>query len=194
MQEPSPTAGRSRRRPPRRRNDEPIPIPEAPERSRQPKTVKLHEVLRAYQAAIVEVVDQRMAQVAESTSVRLMQIEEAINRLAEGSPAPAETEGNGELLARLEAVARAVGDLTAKHRALAEELSRRTGEGVMSVANVLRRDLQTLGQDVARLRDGVAALEEHMEGVQTSVRSMHRTLAWEGMRAGRAGADQAEAP
>jgi hypothetical protein len=217
MNEPPPATERSRRHPPRRRSDEPIPIPEATTGARRTKTVKLHQVLQAYQRAVLDVVEKRMAEVTEAASeatrravaealheapprpdrtdvakgalafaderfqamsLRLQQVDQALRRLVTESPASPPTPGpNGDLAARLDAIAEAVGALAADHRDAVEELSRRTGQGVVAVARVLRDDLQGLGEDLARLREG-------MDGVQGSVRSMHRTLAWEGMRTG----------
>jgi hypothetical protein len=221
MNEPPPAAERSRRRPPRRRSDEAIPIPEAPARSPRPKTVKLHQVLGAYQRAVLEAVDLRLGQVADaaseaarqavaealadrpggpggddvargtlayvderfqSMSLRLRRIEQAVRHLAARSAAG---NGDGDLTARLDALVRAVRALVAEHRSMAEDLGRRTGQGVVAIGRVLRRDVEGLSRDLARLNQGVAGLEEGLDGVQASVRSVHRTLAWDGMRAGR---------
>jgi hypothetical protein len=219
MSEPTPATERSRRRPPRRRSDEPIPIPESPSRPRRAKTVKLQQVLKAYQRAVLDVVEKRMAGVAEAAaraareavsealddrprgpdegdvakgvlafaderfqamSLRLHQIEEAVRALAAGRPVPAEVDdaAGDEVLRRLDAVAEALAGLAADHRAMAEELGRRTGRGVVAVGRILRDDLQGLGEDLVRLREGI-------DGVQSSVGSVHRTLAWEGMRTAR---------
>jgi hypothetical protein len=219
MREPTPATERSRRRPPRRRADEPIPIPESPPRPRRARTVKLQQVLKAYQRAVLDVVEKRMAGVAEAAaraareavaealeerprgpdqgdvatgalafaderfqamSLRLHHIEEAVRALAGGRPTPSERarSTDAEVLRRLDEVAEALAGLAVDHRAVAEELGRRTGGGVVAVGRVLREDLRGLGEDLARLREGI-------DGVRTSVGSMHRTLAWEGMRTAR---------
>jgi hypothetical protein len=62
----------------------------------------------------------------------------------------------------------AIGRLAQDQRAAIEDLGRRTGQGVVAVARALQHDL-----------------EAELEDVRTSIRSMHRTLAWEGMSRGR---------
>jgi hypothetical protein len=225
MNEPPPAIERSRRRPPRRRSDEPIPIPDAASRARRTTTVKLQQVLRAYQRAVLDVVEKRMAEVAEAASeatrravaealseastggpdrtdvargvlayvderfqamsLRLQQIDEALRRLVtDSSPSPAFPGPDSDVAGRLDAITEAVAALAASHREVVEELGRRTGQGVVAVSQVLREDLQDLRGDLTRLRQG-------MDGVEASVRSMHRTLAWEGMRTPRPPEDDA---
>jgi hypothetical protein len=225
MNEPSPATERSRRRPPRRRSDDPIPIPDVTARASRTKTVKLHQVLRAYQRAVLDVVEKRMAGLAEAAaeaarqgvaealhqgplgpdrgdvaksvlahaderlqamSLRLQQIEEAVRRLAAGvSSSPTNRSPDGDLSRRLDVIAGAVAGLAEDHRAMVAELGRRTGDGVVAVGRVLRRDLEGLGGDLTRLQQDMTGLQEGMDGVRSTVRSMHRTLAWEGMRSAR---------
>jgi hypothetical protein len=230
--EPPPATERSRRRPPRRRSDDPVPIPDATARASRTKTVKLHQVLRAYQQAVLDIVEKRMAEVADAAaeaarqgvaealdqgplgpdrgdvarglltyaderlqamSLRLQQIEEAVRRLAAGLPS-SETSlsSDSDVSRRLDAIAGAVAALAEDHRAVVAELGRRTGAGVVAVGRVLRRDLEGLGNDVKRLQHGVTGLQEGMDGVRSTVRSMHRTLAWEGMRTARPRRAEAE--
>lgn len=195
MQEPSLPAPRepSRRRPLRRRAEEPIPIPEAA-RTRAARTVKVQEVLAAHQRALEERMEEGLRRIEEALaggppmpdrddvakgvlayaderfqamSVRLQRIEDALRRLA------------GELRNGVEAaspdasdgLAAVVTELGRQHRAFLEALAsaqrtafddmgRRTGEGVVAVANVLRQEI---------------------EGLRTSIRSLHRTMAWDGL-------------
>jgi hypothetical protein len=117
----------------------------------------------------------------QAMSLRLRQIDEALQRLVSDPPSSPATPGpNGDLAARLDAIAEALRVLAASHREVVEELGRRTGQGVVAVGRALRDDLQSVRDDLTLLREG-------MDGVQTSVRSMHRTLAWEGMRTARPG-------
>jgi hypothetical protein len=224
MQEPPPrvVAERSRRRPPRQRTTEPIPIPE-PAAPARPKTVRLQDVLAAHQRAIEERIEEGLRQMREIAAevtlraatevaeaarppqgtdqtdlargalafaderfqairLRLERIEEALRRLAVARRAGPEKDRRAEAtaslagsigalareqqaaLARLaEAQQRALAGLADAHRAAVEDLARRTGRGVVAVARVLQRDI---------------------EGIKTSVRSMHRTLAWEGTSGG----------
>lgn len=226
MHEPSPATDRSRRRPPRRRSDDPVPIPEARGRARRKRTVKLQDVLKSYQRAVVEVLEERIAAASQAAAeaarqaveealaerprgpeesdvargvlayaderfqamgLRLEQIEEALRRLA-GDPTkgpPAALPADERVVRRLDEIAGAVTRLAADHQELIEDLGRRTGQGVVAVANTIREDLQTLGQDLSSLQQRVAGLGEGLDVVDTAVRSMHRTLAWEGMRAPR---------
>jgi hypothetical protein len=118
----------------------------------------------------------------QSMSLRLRQIEQAVRHLASRSAA---RNGAGDVTARLDDLVRAVGSLAREHRAMAEDVAKRTGRGVVAVSRVLRSDVEDLGRDLARLSQGVAGLEEGLDGIRTSVRSVHRTLAWDGMRSGR---------
>lgn len=214
MEDPPPVPERSRRRPPRSRAAEPVPLP-GPSRGRRTKTVKLKDVMKAYQQAVIEAVEARLAAASESAaeaarravaealaerphgpqgedlarglvayaderfqalSVRLQSIEEALHRAPfTGDGGPSE-----ELTDQLRSVTGAVAGLTEKHRTLPDDVSRKTGHGVVGVARVIRDDLQNVGKDVADL---VKRIEE----LETSVRSLHRTLAWEGMRTPRPG-------
>ena len=214
MEDPPPVPERSRRRPPRSRAAEPVPLP-GPSRGRRTKTVKLKDVMKAYQQAVIEAVEARLAAASQSAaeaarramaealaerphgpqgedlarglvayaderfqalSVRLQGIEEALHRAPfAGDGGPSE-----ELTDQLRSVTGAVAGLTEKHRTLADDVSRKTGHGVVGVARVIRDDLQNVGKDVADL---VKRIEE----LETSVRSLHRTLAWEGMRTPRPG-------
>lgn len=217
MKEPPPANERSRRRPPRRRSDDPVPIPDPRSRSRRKRTVKLQEVLKAYQRVVVEVLEQRIEEASRASadaarqavaealaerpqglddgdvakgvvayaderfqalSVRLERIEEALRRLA-GERSPGEPE-DAEIERRLDSIAQAVAGLGADHQQLGDQLGRKTGQGVVAVAQVIREDLEAIKRDLSSLR-------EWMQGLDTSVRSMHRTLAWEGMRAPRPG-------
>jgi hypothetical protein len=221
VNEPPPAAERSRRRPPRRRSDDPIPIPDPAARTRRTRTVKLHQVLRAYQRAVLDVVEKRMAGVAEAAaqaarlgaaealdqvtvqpdrgdlarsllahaderlqamSLRLQQIEEVVRGLAAGVDSQPT---QGGLSRRLDEVAAAVSGLAEDHRTAVADLGRRTGDGVVAVGRVLRQDIEGLGGELTRLQDAMAGLREEMDGIRSSVRSMHRTLAWEGMRTAR---------
>jgi hypothetical protein len=229
MHEPTPANERSRRRPPRRRSDDPIPIPESRSRARRKRTVKLQEVLKAYQRAVVEVLEQRIegasraaaeaaaeaarqaveealaerpralddGEVArgvvayaderfQAMGVRLEQIEAALRRLAGEGPAPG-TPDDEWIQRRLDSIAQAVAGLATDHQQLGQQLGRRTGQGVVAVAQVIRDDLEAIRRDLASLR-------ELMQGLDTSVRSMHRTLAWEGMRAPRPGSNEPRSP
>jgi hypothetical protein len=220
MHEPPPANERSRRRPPRRRSDDPVPIPDPRSRPRRKRTVKLQEVLKAYQKAVIEVLEGRIEEASKASadaarqavaealaeyprglddgevakgvvayaderfqalSVRLERIEEALRRLAGERPAtpPGEPEDEG-IERQLDRIAQAVTGLAADHQQLGDQLGRRTGQGVVAVAQVIREDLEAIKRDLSSLR-------EWMQGMDTSVRSMHRTLAWEGMRAPRPG-------
>jgi tetrahydromethanopterin S-methyltransferase subunit G len=217
MKEPPPANERSRRRPPRRRSDDPVPIPDPRSRSPRKRTVKLQEVLKAYQQAVVEVLEQRIEEASRASadaarqavaealaerprgldegevakgivayaderfqalSVRLERIEEALRRLA-GERTPGDPE-EAEIERRLDSVAQAVAGLAADHQQMGDQLGRKTGQGVVAVAQVIREDLEAIKRDLSSLR-------EWMQGMDTSVRSMHRTLAWERMRAPRPG-------
>jgi hypothetical protein len=220
MKEPPPASERSRRRPPRRRSDDPVPIPDPRSRPRRKRTVKLQEVLKAYQRAVVEVLEQRIeeasrasadaarqavaealaerpqglddGEVAEGVvahaderfqalSVRLEGIEEALRRLAGERPArPAGGPEDDRIERQLDSIAQAVAGLAAEHQHQADQLGRKTGQGMVAVAQVIRDDLEAIKRDLSSLR-------EWMQRIDTSIRSMHRTLAWEGMRAPRPG-------
>jgi chromosome segregation ATPase len=217
MKEPPSANERSRRRPPRRRSDDPVPIPDPRSRSRRKRTVKLQEVLKAYQRAVVEVLEQRIEEASRASadaarqavaealaerpqgldegevangvvayaderfqalSIRLERIEEALRGLA-GERPPGEPE-DAEIERRLDSIAQAVSGLGADRQQLGDQLGRKTGRAVVAVAQVIRDDLEAIKRDLSSLR-------EWMQGMDTSVRSMHRTLAWEGMRAPRSG-------
>jgi hypothetical protein len=215
MKEPPSASDRSRRRPPRRRSDDPVPIPDPHSRSRRKRTVKLQEVLKAYQRAVVEVLEQRIEEASRASadaarqavaeamaerrsglddgevakgvvayaderfqalSVRLEQIEEALRRLAGERPAPPPGEPEDDRIERqLDSIAQAVAGLAADHQQQGDQLGRKAGQGVVAVAQVIREDLEAIRRDLSSLR-------ELMQGMDTAVRSMHRTLAWEGMR------------
>jgi hypothetical protein len=216
MQEPPPrvVAERSRRRPPRQRTTEPISIPEPAVRAR-PKTVRLQDVLAAHQRAIEERIEEGLRQMREIAAevtrqaatevaeaarpaqgpdlpdlarevlafadesfqamrLRLERIEEALRRLAVAQRARPDTDRSAEATASLAGAIGALAEeqqaalarLAEAQRAAVEDLARRTGRGVVAVARVLQADL---------------------EGIRTSVRSMHRTLAWDGVSRDRRG-------
>jgi hypothetical protein len=119
----------------------------------------------------------------QAMRLRLERIEEALRRLAVAQRARPDTNRSAEAtaslagaigalaeeqqaaLARLaEAQRQALAGLAEAQRAAVEDLARRTGRGVVAVARVLQADI---------------------EGIRTSVRSMHRTLAWDGVSRGR---------
>lgn len=127
--------------------------------------------------------------------LRLQRIEEVLRALAarpQGErigPGPTgEMERLGTLVRELgrqqaEAMARlarahraAIGRLAQDQRENIQDLGRRTGQGVVAVARALQDDLET-----------------ELEDVRTSIRSMHRTLAWEGMSRVRAEPDPPQA-
>jgi hypothetical protein len=219
MQEPSPAEERSRRRPPRRRSEDPVPLPQGRNRGRRNK-VKLQDVLKAYQRALVELLEARMATASQAAAegarraveqaladrprgpeesdvargvlasaderfqavgVRLEQIEDVLRTLAgQGPAAPAPAATDERLASRIEGITAAVTRLAEEQGKLVDALGQRTGHGIVAVARVIRDDLERLGQDVATLGQRIDALE-------TSVRSLHRTVAWEGMRTPRPG-------
>ncbi|MGH2678426.1 MAG: hypothetical protein ACRDHB_08725, partial [Actinomycetota bacterium] len=109
-------------------------------------------------------------------------IEEALRRLAGPAPPPSEPEDE-RMERQLDSIGQAVAGLAADQQQLYDQLGRRTGQGVVAVAQVIRKDLETIKRDLSSLR-------EWMQGMDTSVRSMHRTLAWEGMRAPRPGPNE----
>ena len=223
MKEPPPANERSRRRPPRRRSDDPVPIPDPRSRSRRKRTVKLQEVLKAYQRAVVGVLEQRIEEASRASaeaarqavaealaerpqrlddgevakgavayaderfqalSVRLERIEEALRRLAGERPGPPPGGAEDEQIeGQLDRIAQAVAGLAADNQQLGDQLGKRTRQGVVAVAQVIREDLEAIKRDLAALR-------ELMQGMDTSVRSLHRTLAWEGMRAPRPGPNE----
>jgi DNA-binding transcriptional MerR regulator len=223
MKEPPPASERSRRRPPRRRSDDPVPIPDPRSRPTRKRTVKLQEVLKAYQRAVVEVLEQRIEEASRASgeaarqavaealaerpqglddgevakgvvayaderfqalSVRLERIEEALRRLAGERPAPPPGGPEDDRIERqLDSIAQAVASLAADHQQQVEQLGRKTGQGMVAVAQVIRDDLEAIKRDLSSLR-------EWMQGLDTSVRSMHRTLAWEGMRSPRPGPNE----
>jgi hypothetical protein len=214
MEEPPQAAEPSRRRPPRRRSQEPVPLPEDRSRSRRRRTVKLQEVLKAYQRAVIEVLEQRLAAASEAAaeaareavtdalahrprgpdeatvakgvlafaderfqamSMQLGRIEEAL-RTARQDPGPTDADRtDARIEERLDALGEAVVRLADGQRRLGDEVIRRTGQGVVGVAKVIRDDLDALREEVARFQRG-------LEDLDRAVRSMHRTLAWEGMR------------
>lgn len=215
---PPAVAEPSRRRPPRTRLADPVPIPEAATRQR-PSPVRVQQVLAAHQRAIEERLDEGLQRIRETVAeairaaapgagpsqrdpgevsrallahaeerfqalgLRLQRIEEVLRALAArphddrtGSLPAGEIERLGALVRELgrqqgEAMARlarahraAIGRLAQDQRAAIEDLGKRTGQGVVAVAREVQRDL-----------------ERELEDVRTSIRSMHRTLAWEGM-------------
>lgn len=223
MKEPPPASERSRRRPPRRRSDDPVPIPDPRSRPRRKRTIKLQEVLKAYQRAVIEVLEQRIEEASRASadaarqavaealadrprglddgevvegvvayaderfqalSVRLEGIEEALRNLAGERPAPPAGRPEDDRIERqLDSIARAVAGLAAEYQDQADQLGRKTGQGMVAVAQVIRDDLEAIRRDLSSLR-------EWMQRMDTSVRSMHRTLAWEGMRAPRPGPNE----
>lgn len=213
---PPAVAEPSRRRPPRTRLADPVPIPEAATRQR-PSPVRVQQVLAAHQRAIEERLDEGLQRIRNTVAeairaaapeagssprdpgevsrallahaeerfqalgLRLQRIEEVLRALA-ARPQDDRT-GPGDEIERLgtlvrelgrqqgEAMARlarahraAIGRLARDQRAAIEDLGKRTGQGVVAVAREIQRDL-----------------ERELEDVRTSIRSMHRTLAWEGM-------------
>jgi hypothetical protein len=213
MEEPPQAAEPSRRRPPRRRSQEPVPLPEGRSRSRR-RTVKLQEVLKAYQRAVIEVLEQRIAAASEAAaeaareavtdalahrprgpdeatvakgvvafaderfqamSIQLGQIEEALRTARRDPGAKDADRTDPRIEERLDALGEAVVRLAEGQRRLGDEVIRRTGQGVVGVAKVIRDDLDALREEVARFQRG-------LEDLDRAVRSMHRTLAWEGMR------------
>jgi hypothetical protein len=197
MQEPSRPAPRepSRRRPLRRRSEEPVPIPEATARTRAARTVRAQEVLAAHQRALEERLEQGFRRIEEALaggppmpdgadvakgvlayaderfqamSVRLQRIEDALRQLAgalrsgtERETASDGADGMAEAVTELGRQQRAFMEAMASaQRAALEDLGRRTGEGVVAVANVLRQEI---------------------DGLRTSIRSLHRTMAWDGL-------------
>ena len=226
---PPAVAEPSRRRPPRTRLADPVPIPEAATRQR-PRPVRVQEVLAAHQRAIEERLEEGLQRIRDAVAegvraavaepgpgsrdpgegsrallapaeerfqalgLRLGRIEEVLRALAApprdertGPGRTAEIERLGKLVRELarqqgEAMARlarahraAIGRLAQDQREVMEDLGRRTGQGVVAVARALQHDLET-----------------DLEDVRTSIRSMHRTLAWEGMSRGRSKAPPAE--
>jgi hypothetical protein len=213
MEEP-PHAEPSRRRPPRRRSEDAVPLPESRSRSRRRRTVKLQEVLKTYQRAVIEVLEQRIAAASEAAaeaareavtealahrprgpdeldvskavlafaderfqamSMRLGRIEEALLTAGRDTGPTDAGRGDEQIEERLDALGEAVASLAEGQARLGDELIRRTGQGVVGVAKVIRDDLAALREEVARFREGI-------EDLDAAVRSVHRTLAWEGMR------------
>jgi hypothetical protein len=175
MEDPPPAPERSRRRPPRPRTTDPVPLPIPPATSRRGKTVKLQDVMKAYQQALIDAVEARLAAASEAAA------DAARGAVAEAmSGHPPGSDGEDPVREQLRELSEAVAAVAAGHDALADEVGRKTGHGVVGVARVIRQDLADLGRDVADLA-------KRIEGLETSVRSVHRTLAWEGMRTPRAG-------
>jgi hypothetical protein len=197
MQEPSQPAPRepSRRRPLRRRSEEPVPIPDAAARSRAARTVKVQEVLAAHQRALEQRLEEGLRRIEETLasgppmpdgadvakgvlayaderfqamSVRLQRIEDALRRLAGALRNGTDQQASGDASDGLAAVVTELGRqqrafleaLASAQRAAFEDLGRRTGEGVVAVADVLRQEI---------------------DGLRTSIRSLHRTMAWDGL-------------
>jgi hypothetical protein len=186
--------------------------------------VKLQEVLKAYQRAVIEVLEQRIAAASESAaeaareavtdalahrtrgpdeatvargvvafaderfqamSIQLGQIEEAL-RTVRRDPGPKDADRTGPRIEeRLDALGEAVVRLAEGQRRLGDEVIRRTGQGVVGVAKVIRDDLDALREEVVRFQRG-------LEDLDRAVRSMHRTLAWEGMRTPRSQAGRGD--
>ncbi len=212
----------SRRRPPRQRAADPVPIPEAPSRQRA-RTIRLQEVLAAQQRAVEERIEAGLDRIRQAVTtaareataeavqaartppgpeagdvaralltyaderfqalgLRLQAIEEDLRSLAarrdEDPAGPGRDEvarlarlirdvavKQSEIVARLARAQRAaISHLAAEQRAALEDLGRRTGQGVVAVSRALQREL-----------------EHDLQELGTSVRSMHRTLAWQGM-------------
>jgi hypothetical protein len=175
MEDPPPAPERSRRRPPRSRTTDPVPIPIPPVASRRGKTVRLQDVMNAYQQALIDAVEARLAaasQAAAQTARRAV-----VEAMSERPPGP---DGEEPVREQLRELSEAVAAVAAGHDALGDEVGRKIGHGVVGVARVIRQDLANLGSDVADLA-------KRIEGLETSVRSLHRTLAWEGMRTPRVG-------
>jgi len=117
----------------------------------------------------------------QAMRLRLERIEEALRRLALAQRRPEAAAGDKQteamareirdlarqqrdVFARLaRAHQRALAGLAASHRTALDDLARRTGRGVVAVGRKLQEDI---------------------EDVRTSVRSIHRTIAWEGMARG----------
>ena len=222
---PPAVAEPSRRRPPRQRVADPIPIPVGPSR-RRPRSVQ--DVLSAHQRAIEERlgdgllrIQETVAQAARTAAaeavseagattapsalgrdaedvsrallmhaeerfqalgIRLQRIEDALTALAaRGGRDWPELDRlaallrevgrrQGAAMAQLARAHHAAIERLAEHqREVLEDLGKRTGRGVVAVARELRR-----------------ALDEDLDGVRASIRSIHRTLAWEEMAPGRA--------
>ena len=219
---PPAVAEPSRRRPPRQRLVDPVPIPESPSR---PRPVRAQDVLAAHQRAIEERLEDGLLRIQEAVAaaartaaaeavaeatvtappvagdvsrallahaeerfqamgIRLQRIEETLQALA--SRARGDRSGpeldrlaallrevgrrQGEAMAKLARAHHAAIERLAEHqRDALEDIGRRTGRGVIAVARQLRR-----------------SLEEDLDEIRTSIRSMHRTLAWEGMTRSRA--------
>jgi hypothetical protein len=214
---PPAVAEPSRRRPPRTRLADPVPIPEAA--TKRPGPARVQEVLAAHQEAIEERLDEGLRRIRDAVAegvraameeagpgaldpgevsrallshaeerfqavgLRLQRIEEVLRAMAtrpQGNPTGPrpgdEIERLGTLVRELgrqqgEAMARlarahraAIGRLAQDQRTAIEDLGRRTGQGVVAVARALQHEL-----------------EVELDDVRTSIRSMHRTLAWEGM-------------
>jgi DNA-binding transcriptional MerR regulator len=114
----------------------------------------------------------------QALGLRLQHIEESLRALATGPQSDPAGEiarleklvrelgrHQGEAMARLAGAHRAaIVRLAQDQRTALDELGRRTGQGVVAVARAVQRDL-----------------EAGLEDVRTSIRSMHRTLAWDGM-------------
>lgn len=109
----------------------------------------------------VEEVLRRLAAMAQRTPPDAARNAEATASLARAIGALAEQQ-RGVLSQLVEAQRRALAGLAEAQRAV-EDLADRTGRGVVAVARVLQRDI---------------------EEIKTSIRSLHRTLAWEGLAHG----------
>ena len=223
---PPAVAEPSRRRPPRQRVADPIPIPQGPSRPR-PRSVQ--DVLSSHQRALEERLEdgllriqemvaqaartaaaQAVSEAAATTAtapsalgpdaddvsrallmhaeerfqalgIRLQRIEDALTALARPEQDRPELDRlaallhevgrrQGQAMAQLARAHHAAIERLAEHqREVLQDLGRRTGRGVVAVAQELRR-----------------AIDEDLDGVRASIRSMHRTLAWEGMAPGQA--------
>lgn len=226
---PPAVAEPSRRRPPRQRLPDPVPIPEATPRQRA-RQVRLQEVLNAHQRALEERIDEGLLRVQEAVAraaraavteagpaappqvpdpgdvsralmahaeerfqalgLRLQRIEEVLRALA-ARPRDARTDARtsaeiqrlgslvrelgkrqGEAMSHLARAHHAAIRRLAEHqRGALEDLGRRTGQGVVAVARAVQRDL-----------------EAELAEVRASIRSMHRTVAWDEKGPSRPGA------
>lgn len=213
---PPAVAEPSRRRPPRQRLADPVPIPEATTPRRRPARTRpapdqqaieerLEDGLLRIQEAVALAARTAVTEAAEETpptdrdpvrasithaeerfralELRFRKVEDALRALTAqvraGPPGPELDRvaallreigrRQGETMAKLARAHHAAIERLAEHqRARLDDLGRRVGRGVVAVAEALRQDL-----------------EEELKDLRISVRSMHRTLAWDGMTRGR---------
>ena len=218
---PPAVAEPSRRRPPRQRLADPVPIPEAVPRPRAGQA-RVQEVLAAHQRALEERIDDGLLRIQEAVArAARAAVSEA---LAEASPQGREPgdvsrallshaeerfQALGLRLQRVEEVLRALAERARKDRtdgqttaeirrlgSLVRELGRRQGEAMSHLARAHRAAIRRLAEHQREALDdlgrrtgqGVVAvaramqgdLEAELEKVRRSIKSMHRTLAWEG--------------